>query len=421
MPDDAAGRRHLLEGSRLRRQGDQHLGRGRRRPRAGWAKQPISLYGRNSASGTYGYFKEHALCKGDYKDTVKEQPGSASVVQGVTEDRFAIGYSGIGYKTSGVRAVPVAAKAGQCIDDSPENVISGKYPLSRFLYVYVNKAPNKPLDPLVREYLKYVLSQQGQHDRGQGRLHSAAGQDRRRGTGEAPVRAVTSRKRLIADRAARWVVSAGGIGVIASILGILIFILVEVAPLLFSARVEAGRKVTVPEVGKIEAVLSDEYRSHVATLDEHGVVRVVRMQDGKVVYKSDPMAPGIARRHRAAADACFRRLHVRRPGAAEEHGIRDLFQGPGAGGDAGRDAARLPRSRSAKASARRLRRRAAKAPSGRCCGSSSRKTGGVSSGVTTRSLPWKEIAEAHALDHHAAVGGGGGESVRLRRHGGGEQ
>jgi len=128
----------------------------------GWAKQPISLYGRNSASGTYGYFKEHALCKGDYRDTVKEQPGSASVVQGVTEDKFAVGYSGIGYKTSGVRTVPVAAKAGQCIDDSPENVISGKYPLSRFLYVYVNKAPNKPLDPLVREYLKYVLSQQGQ-------------------------------------------------------------------------------------------------------------------------------------------------------------------------------------------------------------------------------------------------------------------
>ncbi len=107
------------------------------------------------------------------------------------------------------------------------------------------------------------------------------------------MRAVTSRKRLIADRAARWVVSAGGIGVIASILGILIFILVEVAPLLFSARVEAGRKVTVPEVGKIEAVLSDDYRTHVATLDEHGVVRVVRMQDGKVVYKSDLMAPNL--------------------------------------------------------------------------------------------------------------------------------
>jgi phosphate transport system substrate-binding protein len=128
-----------------------------------WARQPISLYGRNSASGTYGYFKEHALCKGDYKDTVKEQPGSASVVQGVTEDKLAIGYSGIGYKTSGVRAVPVSAKpGGPCVDDSPENVLSGKYPLARFLYVYVNKAPNKPFDPLAREFLKYVLSQKGQ-------------------------------------------------------------------------------------------------------------------------------------------------------------------------------------------------------------------------------------------------------------------
>lgn len=128
----------------------------------GWGNRPISLYGRNSASGTYGYFKEHALCKGDYKDTVKEQPGSASVVQGVTGDKYAVGYSGIGYKTSGVRAVPLAAKPGQCVDDSPENVLSGKYPLARFLYVYVNKAPNKPLDPMVREYVKYVLSQQGQ-------------------------------------------------------------------------------------------------------------------------------------------------------------------------------------------------------------------------------------------------------------------
>jgi phosphate transport system substrate-binding protein len=128
-----------------------------------WANQPISLYGRNSASGTYGYFKEHALCKGDYKDTVKEQPGSASVVQGVTEDKAAIGYSGIGYKTSGVRAVPLSAKpGGACIDDSAENILSGKYPLARFLYVYVNKAPNKPFDPMVREFIKYMLSQQGQ-------------------------------------------------------------------------------------------------------------------------------------------------------------------------------------------------------------------------------------------------------------------
>jgi len=128
-----------------------------------WANKPISLYGRNSASGTYGYFKEHALFKGDYKDTVKEQPGSASVVQGVTEDRYGIGYSGIGYKTSGVKTAAVAKAAGESFyGTDPADVLSGKYPLARYLYIYVNKAPGKPLDPLVREFIKLVQSQQGQ-------------------------------------------------------------------------------------------------------------------------------------------------------------------------------------------------------------------------------------------------------------------
>jgi phosphate transport system substrate-binding protein len=128
-----------------------------------WAQLPISLYGRNSTSGTYGFFKEHVLQNGDYKDTVKEQPGSASVILGVTEDRAGIGYSGIGYKTSGVRAVPLAAKAdGEAAPIGASTVYGGKYPLTRFLFVYVNKAPNKPLDPLVKEFLTYVLSLQGQ-------------------------------------------------------------------------------------------------------------------------------------------------------------------------------------------------------------------------------------------------------------------
>ena len=128
-----------------------------------WASRPISLYGRNSASGTYGFFKEHALCKGDFRDTVKEQPGSASVVQGVTEDQYGIGYSGIGYRTSGVKPLKLAAKAGApFFSVEPADVYSGKYPLSRFLYIYINKAPNKPLDPLVRELVKYILAQEGQ-------------------------------------------------------------------------------------------------------------------------------------------------------------------------------------------------------------------------------------------------------------------
>jgi phosphate transport system substrate-binding protein len=127
------------------------------------ASMPISLYGRNSASGTYGYFKEHALYKGDYKDIVKEQPGSASVVLGVTEDKAGMGYSGIGYKTSGVKALALANKDGEtAYEPTYENVLENKYPLGRLLYVYVAKEPNKPLPPVIKEFLTYVLSKEGQ-------------------------------------------------------------------------------------------------------------------------------------------------------------------------------------------------------------------------------------------------------------------
>jgi phosphate transport system substrate-binding protein len=127
------------------------------------ASEPISIYGRNSASGTYGFFKEHALKNGDFKDEVKEQPGSASVVQGVSEDRAGIGYSGIGYLTSGVRALPLAEKEGGAFKEATqENAMEGSYPLWRHLYLYVNKAPNKPLDPMVKEFLKFVYSREGQ-------------------------------------------------------------------------------------------------------------------------------------------------------------------------------------------------------------------------------------------------------------------
>lgn len=127
-----------------------------------WASLPVSLYGRNSASGTYGYFKEVVLNKGDYKANLKEQPGSAAVVKAVTEDRGGAGYSGIGYKTAGVRTVPLVGKDGKAYDAVAEHVYSGAYPISRALFVYVNKAPGRPLQPLVREFLYYVLSREGQ-------------------------------------------------------------------------------------------------------------------------------------------------------------------------------------------------------------------------------------------------------------------
>jgi len=128
-----------------------------------WAAKPIQLFGRNSVSGTYGYFKEEALCKGDYKPNVNEQPGSASVVQSISSSLNGIGYSGIGYKTASVKTVALAKKGStDFIEDTEENALNGKYPLSRFLYVYVHKAPNKPLNPLEAEFIKLVLSKQGQ-------------------------------------------------------------------------------------------------------------------------------------------------------------------------------------------------------------------------------------------------------------------
>ena len=127
------------------------------------ANKPVQLFGRNSVSGTYGYFKEEALCKGDFKPNVNEQPGSASVVQSISSSLNGIGYSGIGYKTASVKTVALAKKeGGEFVEDNESNALNGTYPLSRFLYVYVNKAPNKPLAPLDAEFIKLVLSQAGQ-------------------------------------------------------------------------------------------------------------------------------------------------------------------------------------------------------------------------------------------------------------------
>jgi phosphate transport system substrate-binding protein len=128
-----------------------------------WASQKLSMYGRNSASGTYGFFKKLVLDNGDFKDTVKEQPGSASVVQGITVDKYGIGYSGIGYQTSGIRAIALSEESGGgFVEATAENSYSGEYPLARFLYIYVNKAPGKPLDSLTSEFIRLVLSKEGQ-------------------------------------------------------------------------------------------------------------------------------------------------------------------------------------------------------------------------------------------------------------------
>jgi phosphate transport system substrate-binding protein len=128
-----------------------------------WTNRPIQLFGRNSVSGTYGHFKERALCRGDFKNTVNEQPGSASVVQSVASTLGGIGYSGMGYATSSVRAVPIAREADRpFVEATVERALAGEYPMARLLYLYVNKAPNEPLSPLLREFITLALSYEGQ-------------------------------------------------------------------------------------------------------------------------------------------------------------------------------------------------------------------------------------------------------------------
>lgn len=130
-----------------------------------WATKPISIYGRNNLSGTYEFFREIALYGGDYKLGVKQQPGSEAVVQNVANDKFAIGYSSIGYKTDGIRAVPLAITFGRdCYDTSAEATYSGKYPIARYLFIYFNKKPNEQIDPLHNEFIKYILSREGQSE-----------------------------------------------------------------------------------------------------------------------------------------------------------------------------------------------------------------------------------------------------------------
>ncbi|MHC4375730.1 MAG: PstS family phosphate ABC transporter substrate-binding protein [Planctomycetota bacterium] len=128
-----------------------------------WANKPISLYGRTSSSGTYALFKRTAMFGGDFKETVKEQPGSSAVVSGVARDKLAIGYSGVGYLTADVAPVPLRR-----VDDraffmpSAANAYEGHYPLARYLWVYINRKPNSEVDPLQREFLRFIYSREGQ-------------------------------------------------------------------------------------------------------------------------------------------------------------------------------------------------------------------------------------------------------------------
>lgn len=128
-----------------------------------YANEPIALFGRNAASGTYGFFKEKGLGNGDFRVQVNEQPGSTAVIQSVGDNRFAMGYSGIGYKTPAVKAISLSPKKGEpAIQPTEENAYNGKYPLARYLYLAVNYNETKKLEPLRKEFIRFVFSKEGQ-------------------------------------------------------------------------------------------------------------------------------------------------------------------------------------------------------------------------------------------------------------------
>jgi phosphate transport system substrate-binding protein len=128
-----------------------------------WNTSDIHLYGRNRTSGTREFFIETVLREGDFKDGIREQPGTATEILAIARDSNGIGYAGAGYRTSLVRVVPVAEQAGQpYIMPTADTVADGTYPLSRSLYLYVKKGAKDKLARAIIEFLKFASSQEGQ-------------------------------------------------------------------------------------------------------------------------------------------------------------------------------------------------------------------------------------------------------------------
>lgn len=125
-------------------------------------KQTIQLFGRNSASGTYDLFKQKALCDGDFLRTVNEMPSSSSVVQSVASSIGGLGYAALGYQNNNVKTLALAGADGQFYAPTPDNLRQGDYPFTRYLYIIVNKAPDKSLATLEQTFLRFILSDEGQ-------------------------------------------------------------------------------------------------------------------------------------------------------------------------------------------------------------------------------------------------------------------
>lgn len=128
-----------------------------------WFETPVRLHGRNGKSAP-GYFFREEVCKGGtFHPRLADAHGPASVIEEVERDTTGIGFSAIAYRTSMVKAVPIASvKGGRYVEPSLRTAMDGSYPLRRNLYLYVAKPPKADPATAVVEFIRYVLSRQGQ-------------------------------------------------------------------------------------------------------------------------------------------------------------------------------------------------------------------------------------------------------------------
>jgi phosphate transport system substrate-binding protein len=152
-----------------------------------WANRPITLYGYGPEDGARQVFQQQALGGGEFRLSLRVEGGGSSIVQGVAANPGAIGFASIFFACKGVRVVPLAGADGRFCAPTTENIRSHQYPLSRFLYIYVNKPPRRPFGGPAAEFLRFLLSREGQQivaDGGNIPLDAATVNEGRRGLAE---------------------------------------------------------------------------------------------------------------------------------------------------------------------------------------------------------------------------------------------
>ncbi len=134
-----------------------------------WADKPVVLWGLIRPNGIANFISQRAMRSTDFKAGINERTTVGSlaaldaVAQGVAADKYAIGYGGFGNLIPGVKAVALAATpTGPFYKGTFEEVVQHTYPLSRYIYIYINRAPGKPIEPKVKEFLGFILSKEGQ-------------------------------------------------------------------------------------------------------------------------------------------------------------------------------------------------------------------------------------------------------------------